>query len=370
MANLVTPADIKGIERPNSFNAYQRAEEEFNMKKQLAAMEMAQTQAAIQKAQQLDADKIGEQAFLKAAQGLPITPQEEAALRYIDAKQPTAVFNPVTGVMEQKPSLLNRAGVSIGQLALPAATPLPQSQPAPIASTNPQKMTDLEAAGILDLYGEQPQNPAQINWIAERDKQLAEAKGNPKLQQSIMTEFAKSQLEPTEAQAKAAGFSDRMLSSEQAIQAYTPEGMDIEQKAKAATPLIGNFLVTPEYQQFNQAQRDFINAQLRRESGAVISDEEFANARQQYFPQPGDDQATIERKRINRENAIRSMAFSAGASYRPTEPKKITRGISSKDRAESIFNAKKAARSANDAQKQVIRQRLQDAGIDPKEAGL
>ena len=38
-------------------------------------------------------------------------------------------------------------------------------------------------------------------------------------------------------------------------------------------------------QKFEQAQRDWINANLRKESGAVIADSEFENAAQQYFPQ-------------------------------------------------------------------------------------
>ena len=63
----------------------------------------------------------------------------------------------------------------------------------------------------------------------------------------------------------------------------------------------------PQEQQIEQAQRDFINAALRRESGAVISDAEFANARQQYFPQPGDSKQVIDQKRRNREMAIQGI---------------------------------------------------------------
>lgn len=54
-------------------------------------------------------------------------------------------------------------------------------------------------------------------------------------------------------------------------------------------------------QSFDQAQRNFINATLRRESGAAIAESEFENARLQYIPQPGDRQLTLEQKRRNRE---------------------------------------------------------------------
>lgn len=65
-----------------------------------------------------------------------------------------------------------------------------------------------------------------------------------------------------------------------------------------------NQLQTAERQQFEQAKRNFVNAVLRRESGAVISDAEFANAERQYFAQPGDDSNTLKQKAANRNTVI------------------------------------------------------------------
>jgi hypothetical protein len=73
---------------------------------------------------------------------------------------------------------------------------------------------------------------------------------------------------------------------------------------------------SPEQQQVEQAQRDFINAVLRRESGAAISMGEFSNAAQQYFPQPGDKPAVIEQKRQARERVIAGMLEAVPASRR------------------------------------------------------
>jgi len=56
-----------------------------------------------------------------------------------------------------------------------------------------------------------------------------------------------------------------------------------------------------EYKQIEQAQRDFINATLRRESGAAIAPSEFENAQLQYFPQPGDTPEVVKQKQKNRE---------------------------------------------------------------------
>lgn len=56
-----------------------------------------------------------------------------------------------------------------------------------------------------------------------------------------------------------------------------------------------------------QAERNFVNAVLRRESGAAISQAEFANAEQQYFPRAGDtpDQAAI--KKANRMQVLAGL---------------------------------------------------------------
>lgn len=71
-----------------------------------------------------------------------------------------------------------------------------------------------------------------------------------------------------------------------------------------------------QQQQTEQARRNFINAVLRRESGAVISSSEFDNANKQYFPQPGDSPDTIAQKRKNREDTIKALAIGAGPGAR------------------------------------------------------
>ena len=78
-----------------------------------------------------------------------------------------------------------------------------------------------------------------------------------------------------------------------------------------------NLFLSADRQKVNQAQRDFINAILRRESGAVIGESEFANARQQYFPQPGDSDEVIKQKRMNRITATQGIMAAAGQNYQP-----------------------------------------------------
>lgn len=119
---------------------------------------------------------------------------------------------------------------------------------------------------------------------------------------------AKSKGKPTVDSAKAAGFFERMSASDEILN--DPESIEaatsLQEKLIGGIPVAGNFFVTPAFRRYDQAKRDFINAQLRRESGAVISDAEFANAERQYFPQPGDDPSVIAQKAQNRRLAIES----------------------------------------------------------------
>jgi len=80
-------------------------------------------------------------------------------------------------------------------------------------------------------------------------------------------------------------------------------------------PLLGsasNAMLSPEQQRVAQAQRNFINAVMRRESGATIGPNEYAEARAQYLPQPGDSPDVIEQKRHNREMVIQGFSIGAG----------------------------------------------------------
>ena len=127
-----------------------------------------------------------------------------------------------------------------------------------------------------------------------------------------------------ESQGKAAGFADRMAQSMPLIEQYSEAGTNFKDRAVDALlpDIIGNYAKSDDYKLMSQAQRDFINSQLRRESGAVINPEEFENAKQQYFPQPDDNPELIEQKRLNREAAFEAMQRDAGPAYRPKKDTK------------------------------------------------
>jgi hypothetical protein len=137
---------------------------------------------------------------------------------------------------------------------------------------------------------------------------------------------------PTEFQGKAAMFGARAQEADRIIAEldgkYSPAGINTKQ-AVGGIPLIGggveagaNLMLSGASQKAEQAQRDFINAVLRLESGAVIAESEFNNAKKQYFPQPGDAKAVIAQKAANRKIAIQGLMNNA----RTSEPVKQAGG--------------------------------------------
>jgi hypothetical protein len=79
-----------------------------------------------------------------------------------------------------------------------------------------------------------------------------------------------------------------------------------------AFPRLGNVSASSERQQAEAAQRDFIAATLRYESGAAIPPSEWESQRQIYFPQPGDTVETTNLKAQLRRNAMDALQRSAG----------------------------------------------------------
>ena len=127
----------------------------------------------------------------------------------------------------------------------------------------------------------------------------------------------------TEFQGKSATYGTRAQESSNIID-QVGEGGKVQpsliKRAVEGVPLIGGALgmaanatvVSPKQQQIEQAQRDFINANLRQESGAAIAESEFTNAQKQYFPQPGDGPQVIAQKKKNRATAIQGLKVMAG----------------------------------------------------------
>lgn len=236
-------------------------------------------------------------------------------------------------IREQFPGQENLArGVEIGAWDAKAALDYAQSgQPEGMPAGFRELQLRAEAAGL------QPGTPEHQQFMLSNgnvgaDQSALEQRavagglepGTPAFQEFVLN--GGPQEKPAQSgfnvsQATAAGYADRMaqadavLANEKLIAAQT----NAAQVAAGGVPLVGNWMKSAEYQQAEQAQRDFINAILRRESGAVIADSEFENAKKQYFPQPGDTPEVIQQKAANRRNAINGVSRAAGPAYTPPD---------------------------------------------------
>ncbi len=117
----------------------------------------------------------------------------------------------------------------------------------------------------------------------------------------------------TGVQNKTLGFFNRAKQADDDMQKIEPQierlGYLDQQRMKRAP----NFAQTQLGQSYNQAQRAFTEARLRKDSGAAIPPQEFENDRQTYFAQPGDSPSTAKQKARARAAVLASLAFEAGA---------------------------------------------------------
>lgn len=208
-------------------------------------------------------------------------------------------------------------GAQAGQAAAAAAENYAQAGAArALEAERRQSMTDGVNRGGARA-------PAGYRWGAD-GMTLEAIPGGPA---DPNTKGAKLAKPPTEGQAKALMFGTRMAVADEVLKELDGKysaGAVAAAKGADAMPLIGGIAgriatasLGPEGQQALQAQRDFINAILRRESGAVISDQEFANAALQYFPQPGDSPQVLRQKAANRRTAIAGMRAEFGEAMAP-----------------------------------------------------
>lgn len=76
-----------------------------------------------------------------------------------------------------------------------------------------------------------------------------------------------------------------------------------------------DFTKDTEQLRIENAERNFITAVLRKESGASISEGEYAEAEKLYFPRPGDKPDNIAQKNAARARAIEGFRLASGGAW-------------------------------------------------------
>lgn len=173
------------------------------------------------------------------------------------------------------------------------------------------------------LYSRLNSNPEWLQ-IKKAQSELASSKNDP-IDRDLDRQYKKSQIAknyadsnkerqektPNQSQFAAATYGTRANQAENVFSELAQKGFDPTSTANSASRNLPGFLSGlqgEDVKRQGQAERNFVNSILRRESGAAISDGEFANASAQYFPRHGDTPEVIRQKEENRKVAIASLS--------------------------------------------------------------
>lgn len=121
--------------------------------------------------------------------------------------------------------------------------------------------------------------------------------------------------EPSQPQFKDAGYGKRIEQANAVLEQLNEEGYDRTSTMEGLKSYLPRQLQSASLQKQEQAERNFVNAVLRQESGAAISTSEFANAEKQYFPRAGDTPEVLAQKKQNRDQQLEMFRAAAGRAW-------------------------------------------------------
>jgi hypothetical protein len=262
----------------------------------------------IQQSKNQDAQQKLQMSGMEQSQKFAAQNQNSAQIDKLHEAAKTAARMP----FEQAAPFLENAAKELGI----DAPPLTQEHYNQIVSGYGDRLTEAQKA-TLEIQKQQAGTRGDYN------QQMLDLQNRRLDEQSLLNDARIKKLEnPTEkpltdSQSKALVFGSRMQESDKIINDLAAKGVTRKSDFKTAVegaPLIGgalgavaNSMQSDDQQMIDQSQRDFINAVLRRESGASISPGEFDSAKKQYFPSVGDSPAVMKQKAANRALATKSM---------------------------------------------------------------
>jgi hypothetical protein len=125
---------------------------------------------------------------------------------------------------------------------------------------------------------------------------------------------------PNQGQMEAAGFARRMEQAEKVFEQLEAAGYSrAATSERAFDNMPGEGVPTNRLSQ-NQAERNFVRAVLRKQSGAVIGADEFEEEAKQYFPRPGDSPHILAQKKSNRQQVFEGFKSEAASAFDMVKP--------------------------------------------------
>jgi len=114
---------------------------------------------------------------------------------------------------------------------------------------------------------------------------------------------------PSDVERQAVSYYDRAKAADANAASFEDAMHDLGPQLQTKLP---SFLQSAAGQQYSQAQREFTEARLRKESGAAIPASELANDAKTYFVQPGDTPQVIAQKQASRARFLRGLNKTTG----------------------------------------------------------
>ena len=253
----------------------------------------------------LQNEKAQEQMFMQELQGL----QGKGQIRQSDilnlvTKYPTLSKNIIPalqGMMPKESAPVNlQFDAATGTVFNPRTGQIQYNQ-------NPNQPT------ASNIVGSPQEKATQMRAIgdtfAATDPKKAESYYNAAEKMSPQEKVTKA----TDTQLAATGYFNRMSQAESILnpleqqKEYPMYGAGLAGSLPFVGDVARNAVMSAGQQQYQQAAMDWVRSKLRKESGAVIGEDEARDEFKLYFPQVGDTDKVIEQKRQARATATKAM---------------------------------------------------------------
>jgi hypothetical protein len=111
----------------------------------------------------------------------------------------------------------------------------------------------------------------------------------------------------TEGQSKDTVFATRAAGALPLIDQFGDALTSLGESVGGQAPIVGNYLKSEQYQQAENAGLEFLQAILRKDTGAAITAEEQEEYGKVYLPRPGDKPALLAQKKAARQRALEAI---------------------------------------------------------------
>lgn len=190
-----------------------------------------------------------------------------------------------------------------------------------VNQTNGQRTVALKASDekgpkVVELFDEQTGQPYKATYNSETKKfdRVGGVKAPSGMQITTnpdgtvsVTQGPVGHGKLTEGQAKDMVFVTRATGALPIVDKLGDKLASLPQYAASHMPGVGNYFKTADYQRAEQAGKEFLQAVLRKDTGAAITKEETAEYGTVYLPQPGDSAAVLAQKKASRNRAVQAI---------------------------------------------------------------